>query len=51
MAFKVTADTNNHNSCMAKLILPYNFNISETYCDKRNWYARRFNLMYVAVSY
>ena len=25
--FKVTTDTNNHNSCMTKHILPYNFNI------------------------
>ena len=24
---KVTADTNNHNSCMTEHILPYNFNI------------------------
>ena len=23
--FKVTTDTNNHNSCMTKYILPYNF--------------------------
>ena len=25
--FKVTTDTNNHNSCMTKHTLPYNFNI------------------------
>ena len=24
---KVTTDTNNHNACMTKHILPYNFNI------------------------
>ena len=40
--FKVTTDTNNHNSCIIihilSYLLPY---LPGTYLDKWNWYSRR----------
>ena len=45
----VKTDTNNHNSGMAKNILPYNFNICyrETYWKTWNWYAGRIMMNWI----